>query len=221
MALAFQSPHLLTLIHLELLRITHDLRAVTLFRERHATPSQSTVSESPTFSPLLGEYFVALDHTLQHALLSFPFVHPHSYPSITNKNLDEPLRLALLTFIHAQLAIHPPSSALMRSLTSQLKGSFELTPELHTLWSSSHATDTQAPNTHATELLIWIFFLGAHISAGQVEREWFVRLIAQSARVIGVKTWEGMKEVVASFFYVERVFEGSWLGIWGEVASTM
>jgi hypothetical protein len=202
MALAFQSPHLSSLIHPELLGITHDLRAVTLFRERHATPSQSTLSESPTFSPLLGEYFVALDHTLQHALLSFPFIHP---TTSSDKNYSEPLRLALLTFIHAQLAIHPPSSALMRSLTSQLKGSLEFTPELHALWSSSHATNTKAPNTRATELLISILFIGAHISAGQVERGWFVRLIAQSARVIGVKTWEGMKEVVASFFYVERV----------------
>lgn len=214
MATAFESPNLISITHPDLVRISHDLRSVTLFRERHATLSQSNLTEPTPFSPILGEYFMVLDHNLQHDLLAFPSTHslPHLDPHPIPPNASdksEPVRIALLTFIYTQLAIHPSSSALMRSLTSQLKSSLEFTADLHTSW---------AP-IRATELLTWILFLGAHISAGQMDRAWFVALLASATTLLKCQTWDGtggMKHTLGGFFYVERVFESSWTGIWEE-----
>ena len=70
-------------------------------------------------------------------------------------------------------------------------------------------------------LFAWALFIGAQGSLAQVERPWFVDLLARTAMVCGWETWEQVSEVLADYFFVPGTdgptSQGpGWKSIWDE-----
>jgi hypothetical protein len=174
-----------------LVQAFRDLREVTLYREFFHN------QECP-LPEIEVEYFSVKAYETLHRVLSMPF----QFLRMTSPQ-QEPCRLALLVFWHANWAIHLPDSGVFRSLTAQLKSALQKS-SLHSLW---HPHD---------RLLVWVVFLGAYISAGQKEHSWFMMYLARSARQLGLKSSKELKAVLQRFFYIDRIYRKGLEGIWNE-----
>src|SRR6266498_2343664 len=157
--------------------------------------------------------------------------------------LQESLRVSLLLFFYANWRMHDTASPIFRTLTSQLKSSLDVYISAHralfsypTDYPTDHSTaqhhdpdhsNTNIPSTRSLvndpaaqrathELLLWILCLGAHASAGQRERPWFVLQVACGMRTLGLRGWEELRGVVGGFFYNEDVYEASFKRVWEE-----
>ena len=68
------------------------------------------------------------------------------------------------------------------------------------------------------DILCWIFFLGALVSEGQPQNQWFDVLIRYGMKKMGhVRDWEGLEVVFKRFLYVERVFGEGFREVWRRV----
>jgi len=179
-----------------LVQAFRDLREVTLYREFFHT-RECVLPEIEV------EYFNVKAYETLYRVLSMPF----QFPRATSPQ-QEPCRLALLVFWHANWAIHLPDSGLFRSLTTQLKSALEQS-NLQSLW---HPHDM---------LLIWVMCLGAYISAGQREHSWFITYLARSARQRELKCSKELKAVLQRFFYIDRIYRKGVEDIWDEVSILM
>jgi hypothetical protein len=179
-----------------LVRAFHDLREVILYREFFHT-QECVVPEIEV------EYFSVKAHHALHRVLSIPF-----QSSRTLSPQQEPCCLALLVFWYANYGVHLPDSALLRSLTTQLKAALvQSNPQA--LWQPNYG------------LFIWVMFLGAYISVGQREHPWFVMYMARVARLRGLKSAQDLKAVLQSFFYIDRIYGEGLESIWDEVSILM
>lgn len=79
------------------------------------------------------------------------------------------------------------------------------------------ATDLRSCWHHAAEMLLWVLFHGAHLSFGQLERPWFVNLLARVASFLRLNDWVLVRDILLRFYYVDRVFCQSFRRIWEEV----
>ena len=179
-----------------LVQTFRDLREVTLYGEFFH-------NRECVLPEIEVEYFSAKAYGILHRVLSMPF----QFPRATSPH-QEPCRLALLVFWHANWAIHLPDSGVFRSLTTQLKSALDQS-NLQSLW---HPHD---------RLLIWVMFLGAYISAGQREHSWFMMYLARSARQRGLKCSNELKAVLQRFFYIDRIYRKGVEDIWDEVSILM
>jgi len=189
-------PGVASLFDESLVRAFRDLREVTLYRECFR-------NQECVLPEIEVEYFSVKAYETLHCVLSMPF----QFPRATSPQ-QEPCRLALLIFWHANWAIHLPNSSIFRSLTTQLKSALEQS-NLQSLW---HPHD---------RLLIWVTFLGAYISAGQREHSWFMMYLARSARQRGLKYSKELRAVLQRFFYIDRIYHKGLEGIWDEVSILM
>lgn len=143
------------------------------------------------------DYVNAKSYQFRYAAQSVPF-KPRSAPP---SDKEESCRLALLIFWFNNTRLMKSDSALNRRLTAQLKAALQAS-DLKTLW-----------HPHG-ELLMWVLLLGAHISAGQRERPWFVLILARVSRVLDLRDWNAVRGILTRFFYLDRIYgtemEASW-----------
>lgn len=180
----------------KLIQIFRDIREVILYREYF--------HERECVIPAIEiEYFTVEGyHTLFRAL-SLPFDHQE-----LNLPQEEPCRIALIIFWHANYHIQQPNSAIFRSLTAQLKTGLEQS-ELKSLWHPHY------------DLLVWVTFVGACISVGKREHTWFIAYLARAAQKLYLKQSRDLKAVLMRFFYIDRLYHNKLEEIWDEVKILM
>lgn len=121
---------------------------------------------------------------------------------------QEPCRIALLIFSHANFEIYQCDSAIFRSLSKQLKSGLEQS-DLKSRWHPHQ------------DLLIWALFLGAYISVGQREHTWFIIHLARAAQLVGLKQAPDLKSVLVRFYYIDRIYHNKLEDIWEEAETMM
>lgn len=136
---------------------------------------------------------------IDHRFLSYPFDHFQGY-----RPIQETIRRAYVVFSNAHYSVVHPSSAIARFLIKDLKDALEAT-DLRSCWDN------------AIEALLWVLFHGAHLSFGQLERPWFVNLLARVASFLRLHDWVLVRDILLKFYYVDRVFQDSFQRIWEEV----
>ena len=67
------------------------------------------------------------------------------------------------------------------------------------------------------ELLMWVLFVGAHISFGQVEWQWFISYLACGAQLLDLETSAELRKILLRHFYMDRIYEVSLASVWEEV----
>lgn len=189
-------PDIASLFDKSLLRAFRDLREVILYREFFH-------NEECVLPEIEVEYFSVKAYETLHRALSIPFQLP-----MATSPQQEPCRLALLVFWHANYAIHLPDSGIFRSLTTQLKSALEQS-DPQSLWQPHY------------RLFIWVTFLGAYISVGQREYSWFMMYLARAARHGGLHTSDDLKAVLLPFFYIDRIYCKGLENIWDEASVLM
>ena len=189
-------PDIATLFDESLVRTFRDLREVILYREFFRT-------QECVLPEIEVEYFSTKAYETLHRALSIPFKFPR-----TTSPQQEPCRLALLLFWHANYAIYLPDSGIFRSLTTQLKSALEQS-DPRSLWQPH------------LRLFVWVTFLGAYISVGQREHSWFMMYLARAARQRGLKTSNDLKAVLQAFFYIDRIYRKGLENIWDEASILM
>jgi hypothetical protein len=142
------------------------------------------------------EYFTNKAYETVYRAISIPF----EFQGAASPQ-QEPCRLALLVFWHANYAIHLPDSGIFRSLTTQIKSALEQSDPA-SLWSPHY------------RLFIWVMFLGAYISVGQREHSWFMMYLARAAQRQGLRTSKDLKAVLSNFFYIDRIYRKGLESIW-------
>ncbi|KIW59767.1 hypothetical protein PV05_00034 [Exophiala xenobiotica] len=136
---------------------------------------------------------------VDHRLLSYPFDHYGAH-----RPIQEACRLALITYSNAHYNVIQPSSKIARGLVEDLRNALEATA-LQSYWGTAH------------NALLWVLFIGAHMSYGQRERPWFVAALARVAQTLQSRDWLQVRALLVSFYYSDRVFQESFRKIWEEV----
>jgi hypothetical protein len=189
-------PDIAKLFNESLVHAFRNVREVILYREFFH-------NQECVLPEIEAEYFRVKAYETLYRALSIPF----QFPRATSPQ-QEPCRLALLVFWHANHAIHLPDSGIFRSLTTQLKSALEKS-DPQSLWQPHFG------------LFIWVTFLGAYISVGQREHSWFMMYLARAARQRGLRTSEDLKAVLLPFFYIDRIYRKGLADIWDEASVLM
>jgi hypothetical protein len=184
-------PSVAALFDWQLNQAFHDLREVMLYREYYHHKECA-----PPAAEL--DHFNAKSYSLRYLVLTIPF---QNQTPVSDK--QEACRIALLIFWNANYLLGRPESALFRRLTTQLKAALE-TSDLQHFWGPHF------------ELLMWVLFLGAHISAGQRERPWFAMNLAKGARLLKLDNWADVRTILLRYFYIDRVYQKSFEEVWQE-----
>ena len=200
------------LLHRKLVSAFGDLREVTLYRECYNGKDCDLSTEEI-------EYFHWKGYRLRYLCHSIPFERQRSSGDAgdanegtgrdksviqTDDGRQEPCRLALLTYYHSNHLVSQPSSATFRLFTVQLKAALEGS-DLSSFW------------VPYPELLMWVLFVGAHISVGQVEWQWFISYLARGAQLLDIGTLAGLRKMLLRYFYIDRVYGSSLISAWEEM----
>ena len=180
----------------KLLRLISERRRYTLFKEL-CTNCYITPTPEDFF------FFLVSQGSVSYHLVSMSFdaVVPHS------TQIQGSIRLPLLIFGYANIMTFEPSATYSQALVDQLKSTLQKT-SLATFW---------APNYEA---LMWLVFIGAHISRGQKERPWFIVHLNQGARILGLQELGQLKEILVRFFYLENIYGKRLCEAWNEMQLT-
>jgi hypothetical protein len=193
---ALLSPSVAALFDWQLNQAFHDLREVMLYREYYHHKGCA-----PPAAEL--DHFNIKSYNLRYLVLTIPF---QNQTPVSDK--QEACRIALLIFWNANYLVGRPESALFRRLTILLKAALE-TSDLQHFWDPHF------------ELLMWVLFLGAHISAGQRERPWFAMNLARGARLVKLDNWADVRAILLRYFYIDRVYQKSFEEAWQEARMLM
>jgi hypothetical protein len=136
---------------------------------------------------------------IDHRLLAYPYVNTQS-----PRPKQEACRLAFIVYSNAHYNVIQPSSKIARCLVQDLQAALKAT-DLSSLWGNACA------------VLVWVLFLGAHMSFGQQERPWFVTILARAVRKCSLYRWLDVRECLLFYYYSSRVFEVSFCAVWTEV----
>jgi hypothetical protein len=151
------------------------------------------------FSPAEKRHVSIKRVNVDHRLLCYPFSHyAHHLP------IQEACRQAIVVYSNAHYNVVQPSSKIARCLMEDLRAALE-------------ATDLAGGWGPARKALVWVCFVGAHMSFGQRERPWFVIVIARVVGGLGLRDWMQVRGLLTSFYYSDRVFQESFRNIWEEV----
>ncbi len=193
------NPHLL---HPQILICIYDLADLVRYAERCRSKDPQVLEEPSSKS----EFFDNQNLYIEYRLLCFPYDHADILTIQISNPLQECIRLALLLFINTALWHGwPPSSAIIRS-------------PLTALWRALESTNLQLFWRMSSDVLLWILFIGANSSLGQIERPWFVELLRQGKVALGLPDeWEGVERRLQGCLYLERVYGEAFRGIWDEV----
>jgi hypothetical protein len=189
-------PSVVALFDWQLNQAFHDLREVMLYREYYHHKGCA-----PPAAEL--DHFNIKSYNLRYLVLTIPF---QNQTPVSDK--QEACRIALLIFWNANYLVGRPESALFRRLTILLKAALE-TSDLQHFWDPHF------------ELLMWVLFLGAYISAGQRERPWFAMNLARGARLVKWDNWADVRAILLRYFYIDRVYQKSFEEAWQEARMLM
>lgn len=178
----------------ELISIIRDLCDATLWREFYVDGLEKLSADGES-------HLTTKRFEVEYRLITLPFQLCYN----TEDTIQETCRVALLIFSTSSIMLLPPASGCCRSLVRQLMEALDQPGcDLQTLWAGLN------------DVLIWILFLGAHISIGQPEQGFFVAEIARCAHVLGLRELEEMRLLLVRFFYLDRVYQASTRMIWDE-----
>jgi hypothetical protein len=128
--------------------------------------------------------------------------------SMTDANpIQETSRLALIIFYlttNQTQQMLEIASGYRAQVVTKFKSTLECT-DLASFWG---------PNGEA---LVWVLFLGAYMSAGHKERSWYIMGLVRGAQILELKDWNGVREMLLKYLYLDRVFKEGWERIWDEV----
>jgi hypothetical protein len=189
-------PSVAALFDWQLNQAFHDLREVVLYREYYHYKEYA-----PPAAEL--DHFNVKSYYLRYLALTIPF---QNRTPVSDK--QEACRIALLIFWNANYLAMQPKFALFRRLTIQLKAALEAS-DLQRFWDPHF------------ELLMWVLFLGAHISAGQRERPWFAMNLARGARSLKLDNWADVRTMLLRYFYIDHIYQRSFEEAWQEARMLM
>lgn len=182
------------ILNSELISIIQDLCDATLWREFYVCGLEKLSADGESY--LTTKRFEA-----EYRLITLPLQPRYN----TDDKIHEACRVALLTFSTSSITLLPPSSGCCRSLVRQLMEVLNQPGcDLQTLWAGLN------------DVLIWVLFLGAHISIGQPEQGFFVAEIARCAHVLELHELEEVRLILMRFFYLDRAYQASTQMIWEE-----
>lgn len=173
-----------------------EMRAFVHWREHHIVSEQQP-------SSIDSEQFHFLCWRAQYLATSQPFTNQSGSPH----PLQEPCRIAALVFWNASTQINLPGSMIYRTLASQLTVALHEAPCTPFIWEHCH------------DILIWILLLGAFITEGQSENQWFIMEIAHGMEYTStiVLSWKQVEDIVTRFLYIDRVFAMGFESTWDRV----
>ena len=114
--------------------------------------------------------------------------------------MQECIRLTGLIFINTVLVKNSTHLLMLRNLVNRLRRGLS-------------ALDLVEVSLRSPVILMWILFVGAHGSRGQLDRPWFVNLLAGFTRS---HDWAGASSELKRFLYLEKEMDKSWQRIWTE-----
>jgi hypothetical protein len=130
---------------------------------------------------------------VDYHLLSLPF-------QIRLTPLQESVRISLFIFYYLTLLRFAPAV-----MSEMLQASLQKT-DLPSFWSPY------------SSLLLWVIFVGVHVSRTKKERPWFVFYLARGVKLLEIQTLDQLRDVLSRFFYLDRLFGKSLTKIWEEVS---
>ncbi|KAJ9634442.1 hypothetical protein H2204_006267 [Knufia peltigerae] len=150
--------------------------------------------------PAVGKRHISIKRVnVDHRLLSYPFDHYG-----THRPIQEACRQGLIAYSNAHYNVIQPSSKIARGLVQDLKNALEAT-DLRSCWGSAH------------DALLWVLFVGAHMSFGEPERPWFVAALVRVTQTLQPRDWLQVRAWLVRFYYSDRVFQDSFRRILEEV----
>ena len=204
---AFLDPSVRSILGERLTGALLDMKAFILWREHYYS-----LHEPPKPTPAESTYYHLLRWRSQYLALDIPFQAQDQSSQTDGQDakrephcLGEPCRIALLIFWHASTQLHSPGSILYRTLASQLKSALERCLSHSSTWK------------HFPGLMFWDLLLGAFITEGEPENQWFVANVARGVKcTFGGKflAWEQMATVLERFLYLERLFKPGFNRTW-------
>lgn len=198
-----------TLLSAPLLRILDVVRDVIFFNAAcRSTPAAVHVDH---------DFFRVLNCETEHQLLSYVYTEDQSPDDLSRNSelelhpIEAVTRVASICFLNHFLIYSPSQSGLGRALTKHLKAAVS---------NCKLPLVLRLPKENLG-LFAWALFIGAQGSLAQVERPWFVDLLARIAMICEWQTWEQVSEVLADFFFVPSLDGPSsqgpgWKSIWDE-----
>lgn len=76
---------------------------------------------------------------------------------------------------------------------------------------------TDAPQTECLEFLLWLSFMGGVLQLEYVNRTWYNSFIAMTAAKLGLCDFDGVKEVLSRFLWIEWVHERPCMKLWEDI----
>jgi len=113
-------------------------------------------------------------------------------------------RMAGMIVVHSVLLKNHPHTTMIRNLVRRLQTYLECL-NLQKLWLSN------------PEILLWILFVGAAGSQGQVERPWFITLLVSGSNKLRLHSWDDARAMLKRFLYVDKMLDPVWRKIWASV----
>ena len=147
-------------------------------------------------SPAQVDYLQGLHWRSHRTVLNIAFELGH-----VQNEIQEPCRIALLIFRNASNQVNRPGSVLYQTIATRLVRALS-------------TTDLQSFQGRFPELLTWLLLLGAFITVGQPEYQWFARSIASNLRHREVCSWDETESVLLRSLYVRRIFGRTFAQAW-------
>ncbi|KAJ0425242.1 hypothetical protein BJY00DRAFT_204522 [Aspergillus carlsbadensis] len=126
----------------------------------------------------------------------------HSLAFPAGDSLNEPLRLSLLIYLNTRVW-HLGKLPIMGRLVGPLKAS--LVQQLPLFQAI------------APDLVFWILFMGGMAARAYPVYPWFVTRLAETAALLGVREWRGVRALLGGFFYTDQPGETTAEDLWDEV----
>jgi hypothetical protein len=70
------------------------------------------------------------------------------------------------------------------------------------------------------ELLLWVLVLGGISARNTEERVWFINAVNRTTGMVGVLSWQELKQVMTSVMWMESVCDPGGQTLWNEVSES-
>lgn len=155
------------------------------------------------------DIFRASSHIVEHEILDYPYrmfsAENEDSFKINLHPIEAVARSASLCYINTCFIVSPPASGLGRALARNLRNTLS-NPALAQFYNEAQCLD----------LLIWAYFLGAHLSRRQLDWAWMIQGLANVLRRRGLRTWPEAVDIMRGYVYMPRIHEESWGNAWDE-----
>ncbi|KAL4862824.1 hypothetical protein BDV12DRAFT_202685 [Aspergillus spectabilis] len=182
-----------------------------IWLEFSAIQGYSTLLEKHSQGYLPGldlEYVLEFRNMIQHRVMSLPTTEEMRHNLQSVPPTYEALRLGLIAYsLLVLFPISPVTEPHLR-LAHLLRYELKLTEVNLEIWMPM------------VELLIWVLMIGGISAFGTIHRPWYVEQIQWLTGVIGVESWEQLKEIMSSILWLDSLCNAEGLKLWGEVQAS-